>query len=211
MLKIGLIGAPSSGKTELAQALIKALEPKKVAVVDDYIEAIQDRSDVALSHYATYLGNMQAAIGRFEAERAASKDDPDVLITCGTLIENAVYTATLAFSTAKAFDQDAAYRAASDGRASLTMMWLGAMRVDVGDYDHLFYLPLEDTSERWNAIVDEHIPESAEALNYRYTNLPTTRDDRVAAVLQELLDAETSTPNEQPSGDSEGEGEAIGD
>src|SRR6476659_3950987 len=92
MVRIALVGAPESGKTELAGQIATALDTQKVSVVDNYIVDIENRSDNTLSHYATYLGNLQVAIGRWEAERLRIRDEqPDVLITCGTMVVTVVY------------------------------------------------------------------------------------------------------------------------
>lgn len=204
------MGAPSSGKTELAQRLQSALTDKKVKIVDDYIAAIERRSNVVLSHYATYLGNMQAAIGRFEAERVTNADKPDVAITCGTLVENAVYTATLAYITNNASEGDANYRLVNDARANLTMSWLGVLKHDLWDYDLAYYLPLQDDADRWDAVVDEHIVEAARTMDVDYTTLPEDRDARVGIVLQEILELEATSTNEQSSEDSTEQSEGSG-
>jgi hypothetical protein len=205
-LKIALMGAPNSGKTELAQQLQQALDGKKVAIVDDYIQIIEQRSNMVLSHYATYLGNMQAAIGRFEAERVVAADKPDVAITCGTLVENAVYTATLAYITNNASEGDTNYRLVNDARANLTMSWLGVLKHDLWDYDLAFYLPLADDADRWDAVVDESIEEAARTMSVDYTTLPQDRDTRVGIVLQEIVQLEATASDEQPTGASAEEG-----
>lgn len=210
MLKIALIGAPTSGKTELAQQLRQALKDRKVAVVDGYIQDVEQRSNVVLSHYATYLGNIQAAIGRFEAERLAESNEPEVAITCGTLVETAVYVATLAHITNESAQGDTNYRIVNDARAALTMQWLGVLKIDLWDYDLAYYLPLEDGADRWNEVVDQHIVEAASTMGVDYTELPADRSQRVGIILQEILALETTPPDEQTSGDSEGEGEVSG-
>jgi hypothetical protein len=205
------MGAPTSGKTELAQQLQSALDNQKVEIVDDYIPVIEQRSNVVLSHYATYLGNMQAAIGRFEAERLADANKPDVAITCGTLVENAVYTATLAYITNNAAEGDTNYRLVNDARANLTMSWMGVLKHDLWDYDLAFYLPLPDEADRWHAVVDESIEEAARTMEVDYTTLPMDRDARVGIILQEILESEASSSNGQASTDSGTEGEEVGD
>jgi hypothetical protein len=202
-LKIALIGAPNSGKTELAQQLTHALPNRNVTCVDDYIAEVEKRSDVVLGHYATYLGNVQAAVGRFEHERkAASELSKGVIVTCGTLVENSVYTATLAYITNNSSGGDTTFRMANDRRANLTMMWLGIITHDTWEYDLTYYLPIGDGADKWDAIVDQHIPEAAEALGVEYVELPVDRDARVGIILQEILELETTTSDGQASGNS---------
>jgi hypothetical protein len=212
-MKIALIGAPNSGKTELAQQLRHALsQTDRTTLVDDYIAEVEKRSDVVLSHYATYLGNIQAAIGRFEHERKAVSECKDgIVITCGTLVENSVYTATLAYITNDAASGDAPYRMVNDTRANLCMSWLGTLRHDTWDYDLVYYLPLPDDADRWDSVVDQHIPEAAEALGVEYVELPVEREPRVGIVLQEILEHKTAASNELASGTSTDEGAEVGD
>lgn len=184
------------------------MDKKDVRIVDDYIEAVERRSNSVLGHYATYLGNIQAAVGRYEAERLASASQCDVAITCGTLVENAVYTATLAFITNKSAERDTAYRMVNDARASLTMSWIGVLKTDLWDYDLVYYLPVE-TEDRWVGVVDENIADAAATMEVEYTELPKAREARVSAVLQEILALETALPDEQTSRDSDGEGEEV--
>lgn len=211
-LKIALIGAPNSGKTELAQQLSEALNDRNVSTVDNYIAEVEQRSDVVLGHYATYLGNVQAAIGRFEAERKAraSIDNDGIVITCGTLVENAVYTATLAYIDAQSTEGNAALNMINNSRANLTMRWLGVLRHDTWEYDLVYYLPLGDDADKYDKLVDEHIAESAEVLGVEYIELPTAHDARFSIVLQEILQFEATTPNQQSSIDRSGESKEIG-
>jgi hypothetical protein len=149
---------------------------------------------------------MQAAIGRFEAERVKYADKPDVAITCGTLVENAVYTATLAYVTHNAAEGDANYRMVNDARANLTMSWMGVLKHDLWDYDLTFYLPLPDDADRWDSVVDESIEEAARTMSVDYKTLPLDRDARVGIVLQEILELEATASDEQPTGTSTEEG-----
>lgn len=213
MLKIALIGAPNSGKTELAQQLSQALPDRDTRIVDNYIAEVEKRSDSVLGHYATYLGNIQAAVGRFEHERTHFKKDVEgaIGIACGTLVENAVYTATLAYITHQSSGGDSSFRMANDTRANLTMTWLAILAHDLWDYDLVYYLPLPEDADKWDAIVDQNIPESAEALNVEYVTLPTARDARVGIVLQEILELETTTSNEPAGGTGVPTSQEVGD
>lgn len=191
MQKIALIGAPTSGKTELAQALKESLS--NVYVVDDYIQEIESRSDNTLGHFGSYFGNLQVVVGRWEFERRAVRDHkPDHLITCGTMVESTVYNAVQALIQHDMDSGGVSLGALqNDRRASVSMTLLGIIRYDTFDYDHVFYLPMSDEEKelddnKWNAIVDAHIPECAEALGVTYTKL-SDRESRLAEVLQEVL------------------------
>jgi hypothetical protein len=190
MIKLALLGAPSSGKTELASQLVDVLSPRSVAVVDDYILDIEQRSDNTLGHFATYLGNLQAAVGRWEYERQHVRDDkPDVLITCGSIVETAVYEAIHALTHAQIDEGSLTLRALqNDKRASVTMTLLGVMCFDTWDYHFSYYLPLEDKSNKWNEAVDSHILESADALGVAPKTLE--RESAVATILQDIVEHE---------------------
>ena len=176
------------------------LHPRKVAVIDDYIELIEERSEVALSHHATYIGNMQVAIGRWEQEHKAEQDKPDVVITCGTLVETMIYTALYALSNDRSMTE-IEDKVANDGRAAMTIQYMGLLALDTIRYDRVYHL-LPASDDKWYTQVEDHVPEAAEALDVRYTDLPTDPDDRVKTVLQEIAELETATPDEQASGDS---------
>jgi adenylate kinase family enzyme len=187
-VKIALVGSPGAGKTELATQLLEKLP--KSAVVDDYISQIEDRSDVKLGHFATYIGNVQVAIGRIEAERSVLRDkEPDHLITCGSLLETCVYTAINGYMAQQ--NNESFVKYVDDKRISTTMMWYGIFGFDTLDYDHIFYLPLSDEEKetngrRWDTMVDEQIVEAAESLGVKVKTLPTDREARLGEVLQEV-------------------------
>lgn len=192
MQKIALIGAPSSGKTELALLLQQAL-PDKVAIVDNYIPEIEDRSDSVLGHFASYVGNLQAVIGRWEYERAALRDNPDTVITCGTIVESGVYNAVQALIQHNSDSGTLTVRTLqNDKRASLSMTLMGMLAHDLWDYDHSFYLPLAEDANEDDKIVDNHILECAEAMEVAVSTLSTDRSEHLAEVMGVVIDATTA-------------------
>lgn len=205
MLKIVLVGAPSSGKTALAQAIRDTLGYE---VVDDYIGRIEARSDNTLGHFASYLGNLQAAIGRWEAERLVSSERSSVKasVTCGSIIETVVYNGIQALVHARADSDSMTLRALqNDKRSSNSMMMLGTVAGDTWDYDHAFYLPLPEEADEENQIVDMHIAEAAEALGITLTTLPLTTEAQLPVVLEEVLKDEKADGREVRQGDEPSE------
>lgn len=190
-LRIALVGAPGSGKTELAEQLQKALPPRSCLIVDNYVTELTERTNIAFSHYANYLGNCQVAIERHNAEVHQATYNPETVVTCGTILESTIYAALHALANAKT---DGGLQ---DKRAQITMLWLGVMANDTWQYTHAYYLPY-DGSDDWELIVDEHIDEAAESLGIKLTPLPKERDERVGMILQEVLesDAETTATEE---------------
>lgn len=191
-MKILLVGAPESGKTELAQQVATALD--ECGIVDDYIPVVENRSNITMGHFATYIGNMMCALGRLEAERDASRHWKNLVI-CGSLLETSVYQAINAYTHNVNNANNAAFREASDKRASVTMAWLSLLRMDAWEYDLVFYLPQSedfkaDDENKWSSVVDDQIQAAAEALEVEMIALPTSRDDRVALVLQKVKELE---------------------
>jgi nicotinamide riboside kinase len=196
LLKIALVGAPSSRKTELSHSLKSALEPERsVAIVDEYVKAVEERSDLALSHFANYLGNLQVAVARYEHERMAAKDNPAVMITCGTLIETTVYTAL--HGLANSNPDLPAISVQNDTRALIAMRWLSIMDNDYWDYDLAFKLKVPSDTDHWDAVVEEHIDEAAETFRHSLIELPDDNDERVAKVLESVY--ATATLDERAS------------
>jgi GTPase SAR1 family protein len=188
MVKIALIGAPLAGKTALSLQLAEALSPRSVEVVDGYVEELQKRTDLVFGHYATYLGNLQCACARHEAEYGARQRQPDVVITCGTLVENSVYTAIHSFIQANV---DGKNTPISDRRAYIVMTWLAMMAHDLWDYDVQYYLPLQVVDADSEA-VDAHILESIEALGLdkRVKKLDDP-EASIATVVQHVMELES--------------------
>lgn len=192
MIKVALLGAPSSGKTELAQELVKTLEDVQVA--DAYVPAIEERSDNTLGHFASYLGNLQVALGRWECERALARDHkPSILITCGTIVETTVYEAVNALVDASVSNdgENLTIRALQNNkRASVTMTMLGIISYDTWDYDLAYYLPVSEDADQSSKVVDNHILEAAEALGVPVKTLDT---DAIATIVQDITAYEAET------------------
>jgi nicotinamide riboside kinase len=184
-MRIGLVGAPESGKSDLAIALAAALKDKGVVmVVDDYVEQITDRSDTALGSMATYLGNLQVAVGRMEFENKALEDSPDVLITCGTIIDTIVYNALhhMVHLSTRRKDQrilDHYYE-----RADASTKLLALMMADTWKYDHVFYLPLSEDGQDWYKEIDKELAPAIRMTGAEFTTLDD--DDKLEAALNEI-------------------------
>lgn len=185
-MKIGLLGAPGAGKTELAKALAKRLEGdgKKVAIVDEYIEKAEKDADLAMGFYATYIGNILAAMSRFSNERTA---EGDVVITCGTLIENQLYAATDGINSERFQDDADEHRK----RVVVGMQLFGLFMMDLFDYDALFYLPLEG-GEGYVKTFDENIPLALELWDLKAIKLEGTADEQVEAVITAIKEKNES-------------------
>ncbi len=212
-LRIALIGAPTSGKTELADKLQTSLLPRSLQIIDDYVEPLSKRTNQAFSHYANYIGNSQIALERFacelEAEHGKNNDGGlGVRITCGTVVETTVYTALFSLYMAQSENRNFV-----DKRSQTHMNWLGVLSHDTWDYDCAFVLPLADDAEAWSQVVEEHIPEAVESLGLKVTYLPQDKDEQLANALEEILAVEEANGSGVRQGGSPGEddSDSVGD
>lgn len=129
-MKVGIIGGPESGKSELGEYIAKELCYK---LIDGYIPNLSKKLNTAYGPYATHLGNVQIAIERLNAEIEAGED----YVTCGTLVETMAYDALYGLKT---FQADNIERA----KIATTMEFFGMMMLETYLYDRLYFLKSQD-------------------------------------------------------------------
>lgn len=146
-MKVGLVGAPGAGKSELADALRRTDDVwdvgygKHVVIIDNYVSDIEQETDMALGFHASYIGNLAIALGRYARERCAEANAYNYhRITCGTLLETATYAAIDGMKQIQIADDDG--REDQIKRVQAAMGILACLYMDVFRYDHLFYLPV---------------------------------------------------------------------
>lgn len=161
-MKIGIIGAPGSGKTDLAAGIKDALTGKcNFDIVDDYVPALSAATGIAYGFFANYIGNFQVAFERLTTEqRVSGSADQTDIITCGTVVDSLIYTAMYSqIASRQARDQRAEF-----ARVSTAMSMFGMLVHDTLDYDLLFYLPFtqeyrQEHEGEWNTLLDlEYAP-----------------------------------------------------
>lgn len=202
--RIGLVGAPGSGKTRLAHKLADELRQEygTTKVIDSYVQPIIDKTGIALGHFATYLGNLMIAGERLQAELAWQKAKVNS-ITCGTILETTTYLST-AVGIQKERDPQNNYLFE---RARVQLESFGLILHDTFRYDHVFYLPLPETDDK-EVIFDQHLDQELEAA-IRLFNIPATRlegdtDAKLKAALQEIESAkEAAEDRTQPTAPDE--------
>lgn len=173
-MKIGLVGAPDSGKRRLAEALQDGLGSARIISGDEYVNSVERDTDIACKGYlAPYLGDIAVAISRYGKERK-SADDADHVITCGTLVETTVYTAISLTLT-----QDEWSWAVSN----VVMPLYGLMATTLLDYDLVLRLPLTDPQTDLDAALDRELDGALENLQVKYFALPAWDEGQLEAAV----------------------------
>lgn len=158
-MKIGILGPPNSGKTDLALGLKEAFTDKYgFGLVDEYVENLESATGNSYGHFAGYIANLQVAFERLTLEEEARRVHTHS-ITCGTVIDSMIYAALYSeFARDNAPNKQAEY-----ARVSTTMHTFGMMVLDTFDYDVSFYLPYtqeyrQEHDGEWNTFLDLEYP-----------------------------------------------------
>lgn len=139
-MNIGLMGTPGSGKTDLAYQLAARLEEndRRIKIIDGYAPEIEAKTQIALGSMADYIGNLYVALERYALERVARLDH-DIVITCGTFMETAVYMAMHFVALINTLSDEEKIEATP--RVDAVLRMLAVLYNDTCVYDHAFYLP----------------------------------------------------------------------
>lgn len=195
-MKIGVVGAPESGKSvyarKLATSIVKrGILDKRPKIIDGYVDDLAKRTDRAYGHLATYPLNFQVMFERWTRELEAEKEGRDS-ITCGTLYETMIYSA---FHTMKVQDD---IEERLQARAAMTA--IGMFETLITNYDFLVYLPsrgIDSISHTYGDVVDRKIPEVLESYFKKFIDLRNTNQTNevkfTTDVIQKYL-----TQDEQP-------------
>lgn len=179
-MNIALIGVPGSGKTRLAKSLARKLDNAKV--IDRYVNDIERRTDIAIGPTTNYLGNLYVALERYARERKARLEH-EVVITCGTLVETAVYMAVQFAGMTQALSDEEKVAFAPRMEASLRMF--AVLYHDIMSYDYGFYLPPGEQNEE-TEFIDEQIRAGLEGFHLIPVTKLTDPLTRVDDVLETL-------------------------
>lgn len=163
-MKIGLIGAPGSGKTEFAAQLARRLTEGKylpVAVVDNYVERVEEEMDLGTGMLSSYVADAAIALGRLGDERTAEREGAQTIITCGTLIDTATHTAVNCTLEKKSEVQEDTELVNWPWMVGTTTMpWYSLLATSALDYDRLFVMPapiLNDDTYTYNHMIHDNL------------------------------------------------------
>lgn len=159
MKTIALVGAPGSGKSRLASALVTHLNrtepqceqcPSTVAVVDDYAFFTRDEGEYQIGLDGGYMANIDIAASRYRQERVNGHQEPKYMVVCGTLVETAVYTA-MHFERTLATKNTEEEKTQEAMRFQAVTGMIATLYMDTFKYERIFYLPSPEKpeDERW--------------------------------------------------------------
>lgn len=190
-LRIGILGAPGSGKSAFAKSLATAIRKERgappvlqpVKVVDGYMDSLIKRTGYAYDIFATYPQNLQIISERWTREQGAEKEGCDILITAGTLYESILYTG-LRVNSDLALKADKTIQ--MQGR--VTMEMLGVIQSQIATHDLLLFLPytkkvLAEKGRSYDAVINEKLPEVLAGYFRPITPLTGTTKKKVADAI----------------------------
>lgn len=192
-MRIGILGAPGTGKSKLARALGKEYD---LTVVDGYVQRLQKKTDLALGPWSSYSEHFMVAGERLANEY---KVGPDKRITVTTIIDTLAYAAVKSDVTMHQGPEAAraTYLVAQAAIQGLTMMFN-----ETWDYDVAFWLPYTDEQIReksgtWELALDSAYPTMIESFGVPYTfALDGDHASRLKVIREiiELVKNESETP-----------------
>ena len=186
-MRIGILGAPGSGKSAFAKSLATAIRKERgsppvlqpVKVVDGYMDSLIKRTGYAYDIFATYPQNLQILFERWTREQEAEKVGCDTLITVGSLYETILYTG-LRVNSDLAIKADKGVQ--MQGRVAMEM--LGVIQSLIAAHDLLLFLPytsktLVEKGRSYDVAINEKLPEVVAGYYRPLTQLTGTTKKKV--------------------------------
>lgn len=172
-MRIALVGAPSAGKSDLAEQLSEAFS---ATVIDNYTQDLADATDLYIGYATTYVPNMLIALERFKREYVAKMESR---ITCGTAIDTLAYCACYSSrvkedSSPDEIEEDAV-------RVAIFMNAINFMMDETWHYNFVFYLP-NKSERKIDQELDYAIREILATLSIDHT--PLTDEDQFAQAMR---------------------------
>ena len=201
---VALLGAPETGKSELAIGLHGRLDG--YCVIDKYAKRVSDHMDVAVGLWAPYLVNSVIATRRLQDELAAQRRGLNY-ISVGTVLDTIVYQSVHS-SRIAVQDEHQIHR------AQVMMAWLGTIMYDQWNYEHIFYLPYQG-DEQIHQFYDAQLREALTLYNVPYARLDGDAEENLEEaanyITAEPVDAEAADLEELGVREGRGDSEEAGD
>lgn len=203
-MKIGLLGAPGSGKSKLARALAKNLGG--AVVVDNYVQRLQKRTGLALGPWASYSENMMVA-GVREAERKAKSGEHQ--ITVGTIMDTMAYV--MMYSDVVIHRQDRHEAMTTYYEAQAVVNGLNMWYTQTWNYDLCFYLPISGQDDLFSETLSQTYPTIVEAFYVPvvYELTDSTERVNVAREIIEITARDEADHDDSATGPSSYEERAV--
>lgn len=205
-IRIGILGAPGSGKSAFAKLLAAELREreKSVRVVDGYVQKLQKKTGYAFDIHATLPQNMQVLFHRWTLEQEAEKAGCDVLVTAGSLYETILYGAMRINSDAVMYPKDKNLQV--HGRVGMESF--GMIHSLIATHDLLFLLPYTEKQvatkgRSYDVALNDKLPEVVDGY-FRVLNvlegksIKKVKDALRAVGAVERWKAENPAPSDEP-------------
>lgn len=198
-LRIGILGAPGSGKSKFAKSLATSIRRERrispvlqpVKVVDGYMNNLVKNTGYAFDIFATYPQNLQILFDRWTREQEA-ENDCHTLISVGSLYETVLYTGLRVNSDILLKENDTA--AKMQGR--IIMETMGVIHSLIATHDLLLFLPyspkvMEEKGRSYDVVVNEKLPEVVQGFNRSLIPLIGTTKQKVKNAIEAVRQVET--------------------
>lgn len=173
-MRIALIGAPESGKSELATKLSEAFG---VPVIDNYAIDLANDTHLWIGHASSYVPNLFIALERYKRE--FGDDVSSGRITCGTAVETMAYCAC--YSSRVKEDSSPDEIRLDTIKAATIMNAINFMMDEGWRYDFVFYLPTK-SERKMDRELDYAIREVLATLSIDHT--PLTDEDQLYQAMR---------------------------
>jgi hypothetical protein len=202
-VRIGLIGAPETGKSKLARALAKKLD---IPVVDNYVQRLQKKTDLALGPWSSYSELIMVAGHRMAEEERVGHDGR---ITVGTMVDSLAYAAVhadvLIHRREDPNDRRSSYVSAQGAMQGLTLMY-----GETWDYDISFLLSYSDEQKKkksgtWEVALDAAYVTVIESLGVPFVYKVEGDHNSRLQIIEDTIDLiQNSGEAEAPTTDEQG-------
>lgn len=201
-MRIAIIGAPTSGKSDLAKSMARALNKDSQTkfredhpdvtykgkiktdwdwkVIDDYVADMAERTGHTYGPGAGYVENVSIMSYRWLLEDEMAKKGYNT-ISVGSIYETFTYAAML--NTDLPSDEQAMI---AQRTVVTVMMNFFHLMEPAGRYDHVFFLPWQDREHEhsWHAVVNAKLPDILTASGVTATALTGTKRENLRDALK---------------------------